>query len=67
MKSDWEYYLCQRVAALGNKPTESQIESLRSWISENVPADCLFIAAEEVLFIPDLYTDLRMRMGELGQ
>lgn len=66
MKSDWEYYLCQRVAAIGNEPTQSQIECLKEWICENVPNECLHIAAEEVLFIESLYCDLTEKMGEMG-
>jgi hypothetical protein len=63
---DWEYRLYQRVDAIGNDPTQSQIERLLEWIFDNVPTDCLYVAAGEVLFIPKLYTELTDRIREMG-
>ncbi|WP_196160876.1 hypothetical protein [Reinekea sp. G2M2-21] len=56
-----------KVDALAGEPTEKQREKLRSWVDANIAPAYLCHAAEILLEVDQqLYTDTRMRMGEMG-
>lgn len=64
---DWGDSLLVRVDALGDNPTEAQADALVSWIIQEVPMDYWRWAAEEAIGIPGVYTEISMRLGEMGR
>lgn len=56
-----------KVDALAGEATEAQLEKLRSWVDANIAPAYLGQAAEILLHADSqMYTDMRMRMGEMG-
>lgn len=68
MSNEFEEFLA-RVDALGEKPSEEQVEALVSWVVDNLDQDEWDAAANAALMSGmegDFYTEMRMRMGECG-
>lgn len=59
----------ERLDALGENPTEEQVEALVSWVVDNLDQDEWAAAANASLMSGmegDFYTEMRMRTGECG-
>jgi hypothetical protein len=54
------------VEALGDKPTQEQVDRLESWMIDNLPRTQWADAAINAIHIGDIYTNMRERMSECG-
>ena len=62
---NWENELHTVLSVLGDKPNQSQLDSLESWIKAHVPTAYWGNIA---VYLPyDLMTDFRMYAAELGE
>lgn len=56
-----------RVDALGTDPNEEQVQQLVSFVIQNLPKDNWRWAAEIAINLGDFYTEITMRLGEMGE
>lgn len=63
---NFDVILNAKIEALGTTATPEQGADLVSWIIQYVPIPFWRCAAEHAFMIPGVYTEISMRLGEMG-